>query len=70
MVPTQTKVTEHALNVRLPASLHQAVRVFALERHMSIASVFRWAVSEHLKRYGQGESEPRSNRRASTARKR
>ncbi len=68
MLPTQTRVTEHALNVRLPASLHDAVRAFALERHMSIASVFRWAVSEHLKRHGQAESS--SSRRLDSKRTR
>lgn len=69
-MPDDARVTERALNVRLPANLHDAVRHFAFDRRESIANVIRQALSEHLTRNGWADQGRGSSRRASTARKR
>ncbi|GEM_PF-3094136 len=68
-MPEDAKITERALNVRLPADLHDTVRHFAFDRRESIASVIRQALTEHLARNGW-TPERGGSRRASTARKR
>lgn len=46
------RVMERALNVWVPAVLHDAVRQLSAEVHISISDVTRLALAEYVRRHG------------------
>lgn len=64
----ESRVTERVLSLRLPADLHDAVRQFANKRHLTIAGVLRWALSEHLERHEPSNGNEAPSRRVEAKR--